>query len=338
MIDLPIWVFVSMILAIVLLGTMLWTNLRERDFHVRVPDVDSFEEALPSIAGMTRSVILEGNRAEILQNGDGFFPVLLDCIARRQGDDPLRDLRLVVRRHLRPGRRRFRGAGPRGPRGPDHGGRPGRHEVEGSPAGHDDRGGLQADPLPPHPPHRHRAAQQAHPPQARHLRRPGGPDLRPRHLAAVAGQRRGQGPLARHRRAAPGADRQRRAVRLHPALGGGDRRGAGGGEVFPAPGAGRGSADAHALRRSPGRHLGPRADVQDGHRLGPERAAHPEPLLHRGPGDGEAPRAGGPARGGRARSWCPARSPTAPSSATPDTATSARCSTAGCGSSASSGR
>lgn len=81
MITIPIWVFVSMILALVVVGTMLWTNLRERKFHVKVPDIDSFEEALPSIAGMTKAIILEGNKAEILQNGDGFFPALLESIA-----------------------------------------------------------------------------------------------------------------------------------------------------------------------------------------------------------------------------------------------------------------
>src|SRR3954468_1587215 len=81
MIEISIWLFILMIAAIVLLGMMLWTNLRERKFHVRVPDLDSFEEALPSIAGMTQAVILEGNRAEILQNGDEFFPALLASIA-----------------------------------------------------------------------------------------------------------------------------------------------------------------------------------------------------------------------------------------------------------------
>jgi cardiolipin synthase A/B len=82
MIEIPLWLLIGMILAILLLATMLWSNLRERNFHVRVPDLDSFEEALPSIAGMTNAVILEGNKAEILQNGEGFFPALLDSIAR----------------------------------------------------------------------------------------------------------------------------------------------------------------------------------------------------------------------------------------------------------------
>ncbi|HYO13973.1 MAG TPA: phospholipase D-like domain-containing protein [Thermoanaerobaculia bacterium] len=82
MIEIPIWLLIGMLLVLVILGIMLWTLLREREFHVSVPELDSFEEALPSIAGMTKAVILEGNKAEILQNGDQFFPALLDSIAR----------------------------------------------------------------------------------------------------------------------------------------------------------------------------------------------------------------------------------------------------------------
>lgn len=82
MIEIPLWVFIAMIATLAVLGVMLWTLLRERDFHVRVPDLESFEQALPSIAGMTNAVIVHGNKAEILQNGDGFFPALLDSIAR----------------------------------------------------------------------------------------------------------------------------------------------------------------------------------------------------------------------------------------------------------------
>ncbi|MEA2559960.1 MAG: cardiolipin synthase [Acidobacteriota bacterium] len=81
MIEIPIWVLVAMGLVIAVLGLMLWTNLRERNFTVKVPDIDNFEEALPSIAGMTRAIILEGNHAELFFNGDGFFPRLLQGIA-----------------------------------------------------------------------------------------------------------------------------------------------------------------------------------------------------------------------------------------------------------------
>ncbi len=83
--DVPIWVLVVLGMAIGLVGLMLWTNLRERSFKVEVPDLDDFEEALPSIAGMTRAIILEGNNAEILQNGDGYFSRLFaDFAAARE--------------------------------------------------------------------------------------------------------------------------------------------------------------------------------------------------------------------------------------------------------------
>ncbi|HEV2853659.1 MAG TPA: phospholipase D-like domain-containing protein [Thermoanaerobaculia bacterium] len=81
MIEIHLWVLIAMIVAIVILALMLWNNLREREFHVRVPDISSFEEALPSIAGMTKAILLEGNKAEIVQNG-GYFTALLESIAK----------------------------------------------------------------------------------------------------------------------------------------------------------------------------------------------------------------------------------------------------------------
>lgn len=66
-------VYVGIVAVLVLL---LWSAWRERESHVRVPDLAGFEDALPSIAGLTGSPILDGNRVRILQNGDGFFPVL----------------------------------------------------------------------------------------------------------------------------------------------------------------------------------------------------------------------------------------------------------------------
>ncbi|HSG38369.1 MAG TPA: phospholipase D-like domain-containing protein, partial [Thermoanaerobaculia bacterium] len=80
MIEIPIWLLIVMILLIIVIGTMLWTNLREREFHVKIPDVDSFEETLPSIAGMTKAILLEGNKAELFYNGQ-YFQKLLEAIA-----------------------------------------------------------------------------------------------------------------------------------------------------------------------------------------------------------------------------------------------------------------
>jgi cardiolipin synthase len=68
-------------LLVIGLVLILWSTRRERESHVRVPRVDRFEEALPSIAGLTGSPIQAGNRVEVLQDGDGFFPPLLRDVA-----------------------------------------------------------------------------------------------------------------------------------------------------------------------------------------------------------------------------------------------------------------
>jgi cardiolipin synthase len=63
------------------LALLLWSTRREHESHVRVPDVVDFKQDLASIANLTGSPILAGNRAEILQNGDEFFPALFRDIA-----------------------------------------------------------------------------------------------------------------------------------------------------------------------------------------------------------------------------------------------------------------
>lgn len=81
-VEVPVWLLAAMGLAIVLLGYMLYTNLREHAFCVRVPhELRRFEEALPSLVGLTGSANVAGNRVEVVQNGNGFFPRLLADIA-----------------------------------------------------------------------------------------------------------------------------------------------------------------------------------------------------------------------------------------------------------------
>jgi cardiolipin synthase A/B len=67
---------------VVFLFVMIWSVLHERQSHVTVPRIAAFEAALPSIANLTGSPILPGNAVRVLQNGDEFFPPLLDDIAK----------------------------------------------------------------------------------------------------------------------------------------------------------------------------------------------------------------------------------------------------------------
>jgi len=71
-----------LIFILLLLVVLLWSTQRERDSHVRVPDVASFAAALPAIANLTGSPILGGNAVQVLQNGDGFFPALFADVAK----------------------------------------------------------------------------------------------------------------------------------------------------------------------------------------------------------------------------------------------------------------
>jgi cardiolipin synthase len=70
--------YVSIVIGLVLI---LWSARREHESHVHPKAIERFAEALPSIAGLTGAPIQAGNRVEILQNGDQFFPALFKDIA-----------------------------------------------------------------------------------------------------------------------------------------------------------------------------------------------------------------------------------------------------------------
>ncbi|HEY3567994.1 MAG TPA: phospholipase D-like domain-containing protein [Thermoanaerobaculia bacterium] len=67
---------------VVFLFVMIWSVLHERQSHVTVPRIASFEQALPAIANLGGSAVLPGNSVQILENGDGFFPPFLADIAQ----------------------------------------------------------------------------------------------------------------------------------------------------------------------------------------------------------------------------------------------------------------
>ena len=80
-VELSLWLLLALVAATFLLVVALWSVTRSREVHLTLHDVDSLSEALPSIVGATHGTLFSGNRVEVLQNGDGFFPRLLADIA-----------------------------------------------------------------------------------------------------------------------------------------------------------------------------------------------------------------------------------------------------------------
>jgi cardiolipin synthase len=74
-------VIVSLLLVIVVLLLMLWSGTRGQEAHLRVQNVGEFVTLTPSMMGLTQSSLDHNNKIEVLQNGDGFFPLLLRDIA-----------------------------------------------------------------------------------------------------------------------------------------------------------------------------------------------------------------------------------------------------------------
>ena len=79
------WIFFTLLGLIVLLTCLLWSAQRGREVDLDTRPGGSLRKLLPSLAGATQGTLLAGNRVELLQNGDGFFPPLLAAIdgARR---------------------------------------------------------------------------------------------------------------------------------------------------------------------------------------------------------------------------------------------------------------
>lgn len=62
---------------VVLLGVMIWSIRRHREPILRIKTDAPLAELLPSLAGLSHSVLVEGNSVELFENG-AFFDVLLD--------------------------------------------------------------------------------------------------------------------------------------------------------------------------------------------------------------------------------------------------------------------
>lgn len=76
-IRIPVVVFVSLLFAITMMGIVLWSVWRENDAHLSVKNPGDLNALLPSIVGLTQSSLDAGNNIQVLENGDGFFPLLM---------------------------------------------------------------------------------------------------------------------------------------------------------------------------------------------------------------------------------------------------------------------
>jgi cardiolipin synthase len=81
LVEMELWLFAVLVAVTLGLVLALWSVTRGREVHLTLRGVDSVAEALPSIVGATHGTLYSGNRVEVLQNGDGFFPPLLADIA-----------------------------------------------------------------------------------------------------------------------------------------------------------------------------------------------------------------------------------------------------------------
>jgi cardiolipin synthase len=81
-IRIPVVVFVAMLLVLIVMTALLWSIWREPKTHLSVKNPGDLNALLPSIVGLTQASLDGGNRAVVLENGDGFFPPLIADIDR----------------------------------------------------------------------------------------------------------------------------------------------------------------------------------------------------------------------------------------------------------------
>jgi len=80
----PIVTFVALIVMVIALTITLWSAERGRATQLSVKNPGDLPALMPSIVGLTQGSLERGNRIEVLENGDQFFPRLLADIGRAQ--------------------------------------------------------------------------------------------------------------------------------------------------------------------------------------------------------------------------------------------------------------
>jgi cardiolipin synthase len=77
-VTLPIWALAALILLIAFLGVLIWSSRRTLVRQVTPVALEGIDELLPILAALTGEPITEGNRVDVLQDGEFFDALLAD--------------------------------------------------------------------------------------------------------------------------------------------------------------------------------------------------------------------------------------------------------------------
>ena len=77
----PKLVIVLLSLGLILMTILFWSVKQKRETRLQVKTPGDLQTLVPSIVGLTQASLDRGNRVQVVQNGDGFFPVLFRDIA-----------------------------------------------------------------------------------------------------------------------------------------------------------------------------------------------------------------------------------------------------------------
>jgi cardiolipin synthase len=80
-IRVPLILVIAMFLVIAVMTLLLWSVWRNRSIALLVKNPGDLQAMIPSIVGVTEGSLEQGNQVQLLENGDGFFPLVLQDIA-----------------------------------------------------------------------------------------------------------------------------------------------------------------------------------------------------------------------------------------------------------------
>lgn len=80
-VRMPLIAFLGGVLVLTLLVVVIWSMTREPATELHVRKLGELQTLLPSLVGLTQSSLEQGNAVEVLQNGDGFFPLVFRDVA-----------------------------------------------------------------------------------------------------------------------------------------------------------------------------------------------------------------------------------------------------------------